>query len=314
MVDRILVGIDGSQGSRFALEWAAGDAMARGVVIDAVTVCRGAGEDRAEGYFPYMVSHRMDVPAHVQADQARQRLLGLVSEVAARFPTAVIEPHVYQGDPAETLCRRAQEAEALVVGARGHGTFAALLLGSVAAKCASHSPGPVVIVPAPAGGEPGHGRAPAGRIVVGVDMSVGSRHALRWAIEEAEARNWAVQAVNVWDTSYGFDADFSWPASEKLEARAKSRLSQIIDEVARVHPAVRIDPLVFEGDPAQKLFELAGEAELLVVGCRGHSAVASLFLGSVATKCAYHSPCPVAIVHHHLAEQGPNGRPAPSGT
>ena len=314
MVDRILVGIDGSQGSRLALEWAAEHATARGAVIDAVTVCRGAGEDSAERYFPYMTSHQMDLPGHVQADEARRRLLGLVSEVAARYPEAVIEPHVFQGDPAQTLCRRAQDAGALVVGARGHGTFAALLLGSVAAKCASHSPGPVVIVPTRAGREPGHDRAPAGRIVVGVDTSEGSRHALRWAIEEARARNWAVQAVNVWGTSYGFDADFSWPANEKLEARAKSRLSQVIDEVAGAHPAVRIDPLVLEGDPAQKLFELAGDAELLVVGCRGHSTVATLLLGSVATKCAYHSPRPVAIVHHHLAKQDPSGLPAPSGT
>jgi nucleotide-binding universal stress UspA family protein len=89
MIRRVLVGIDGSQGSRLALEWAVEHVTARGAVTDTVAVCRGAGEDRAEGYFAYLVSHRM--AARVQVDQARQRLLGLVTEVAARVP-AVTAP------------------------------------------------------------------------------------------------------------------------------------------------------------------------------------------------------------------------------
>jgi nucleotide-binding universal stress UspA family protein len=193
---RILVGVDGSEGSRRALAWAAADAAARGGVIDAVTVCHGAGDDMTENSVPYMTSHQMDRPAHAQADEARQRLSDITVEIAADYPDVTIQPLVLQGEPAEILCRRAEDADLLVIGARGHGTFPALLLGSVASKCAHHSPGPVVIVPKQ-DRDPGQGPAPTDRIVVGVDMSEGSRHALRWALGEAIARGWTIQAATI---------------------------------------------------------------------------------------------------------------------
>ncbi|MHB1593002.1 MAG: universal stress protein [Streptosporangiaceae bacterium] len=147
MAGRIVVGIDGSEGSRQALVWAAGEASARGAVIDAVTVCRGAGDDAAEEYVPYITSHQMDRPAQPKADQALRRLSDMTTEVSADYPGVTIYSRVLQGEAAEVLCRRAGTADLLVVGARGHGTFGALLLGSVASKCAYHSPSPVVIVP-----------------------------------------------------------------------------------------------------------------------------------------------------------------------
>lgn len=72
MAARILVGLDGSEGSHLALEWAVEDAAARGVALDVVTVCRG-GDDSAANYLPFMTAHNMDVPAHVGVDEARRQ-------------------------------------------------------------------------------------------------------------------------------------------------------------------------------------------------------------------------------------------------
>lgn len=308
MAGRILVGIDGSEGSRRALAWAAGDAAARGAVIDAVTVCRGAGDDMAEKYVPYATSHQMDRPAHMKADEARRRLSDITAEIAAGYPGVEIHPLVLQGEPAEVLCRRAGDAEFLVVGARGHGTFAALLLGSVASTCAHHSPGPVVIVPGQDPGSLGQDPAATGRIVAGVDMSEGSRRALRWAVGEAAARGWTVQAVTVWRRVFDYGAEGYWPVDKETEKKAGAGLATVIGEVAGEEPAVKIESLVVEGDPAQRLCELAENAGLLVVGCRGRGGFAGLLLGSVSSKCARHSPRPVAIVHHHRAGQDRQGQ------
>lgn len=302
MIGRILVGIDGSEGSRRALAWAAGEAAARGAVIEAVTVCRGAGDDTADDYVPYITSHQMDRPAHPEADQALRHLTSMTREIAAGYPGVTICPRVLQGEPAEALCRRAGDADLLVVGARGRGTFAALLLGSVASKCAYHSPGPVVIVPGPDSGAAGEQAAGAHRIVVGVDMSEASRHALRWAVGEAAARKWTVHAATIWTKAQTDAADGNAPGDGNARQRAAADLAALIGDVAGDTPAVRIESLVTDGDPALRLCELAKSAALLVVGCRGRGGFAELLLGSVSSKCAHHSPRPVAIIHHHKVE------------
>lgn len=310
MAARILVGLDGSEGSHLALEWAVEDAAARGVALDVVTVCRGGGDDSAANYFPFMTAHNMDVPAHVGADEARRRLLDAVEAVAAKHPEVETHAHVLQGDPAETLCRRAEHAGSLVVGARGHGTFASLLLGSVASKCARHGPGPVVIVPARRGGEVRPVAVPTSCIVVGIDDSAGSRAALRWAIEEAVARHRAIRAVTFWGRDRGGEPGSAGPADHDAERGAGEDLARVVEEVAGARPAVPIERVVAEGDPSQGLVELSRAADLLVVGSRGRGTFATLVLGSVAAKCAEHSLSPVAIVHGRPVAPDHDGAPA----
>lgn len=141
VIGRVLVGVDGSKGSRRALAWALEEAAARTSVLEAVIVWRG----------PYDFPRDFDVSYPVDeaqlAERARARLAEAISEAVGEHAAVEVEPTVLRGDPAETLCRRAAAADLLVVGSRGHGTFAGLLLGSVSAKCAHHSPCPVVIVP-----------------------------------------------------------------------------------------------------------------------------------------------------------------------
>ena len=135
-----------------------------------------------------------------------------------------------------------------------------------------------------------------GRILVGVDGSDGSRRALAWAIDQAAARRAVVQPVIVWERGFDYGSERYWPADEKIAEAARKRLAAVVTEVAGPDPAVTIDPLVLEGDPGRILCARSASADLLVIGSRGHGGFAGLVLGSVSTKCAHHSRCPVVIV------------------
>ena len=136
----------------------------------------------------------------------------------------------------------------------------------------------------------------AGRILVGVDGSIGSRAALRWAIEEATARGAVLDAVIVWESPYDF-AKFHYSVDHKeIAKRARERLLETIAEVAGPHPAVEVRPVVLEGDPAQLLCAWSDDADLIVVGSRGRGDFAGMLLGSVSEHCVTNAHCPVLVL------------------
>jgi nucleotide-binding universal stress UspA family protein len=136
--------------------------------------------------------------------------------------------------------------------------------------------------------------APA--VVVGVDGSEGSRQALRWALEEAADRGRPVRAVSVWQRTYNYGSEAYWPIDEDISRRAAQQLAQAVDDCGHDYPNVQVEQVVLEGDPAQVLCAQSEQAGLLVVGSRGRKTFTGLLLGSVSTKCAHHSRCPVVIV------------------
>lgn len=295
MDGRILVGVDSSEGSRRALAWACEDAAARGASVEAVTVWRGADD-------PDMSLEIRSLPSIGRHDAAlaekAQRLVEqAVSEASSAHLGVPIELLVLEGDPAETLCRRAEGADLLVVGARGHSSFPGLLLGSVASKCVHHSPRSVVIVPKAEVPSAEPSRKASGRVVVGVDRSEGSLKALRWAMAEARARGWALEAVSVWTKTSG-RATGSYLPDQVIEEKTRVGLETAIEKEASEAVSVKPAALVVEGDPAERLCEMAANADLLVVGSRGHGTLAGLLLGSASDKCVRHSPCPVAVIRH----------------
>ena len=136
------------------------------------------------------------------------------------------------------------------------------------------------------------------RIVVGVDGSEESKEALRWALEEARLRGATVRAVNAFQThaitpGYGPPEDFS---PEAVRRDAERFLSSMIFDVASESHKVKIEEVATEGSPANVLLGAAEDADLLVVGSRGHGGFVGLLLGSVSQQCATHAPCPVLIV------------------
>lgn len=136
-------------------------------------------------------------------------------------------------------------------------------------------------------------------IVVGVDGSEASKAALGWAIDEAELRTATLRAVHAWTYPTLFGGTYVPPdmlETSRLRDEAQQLLDDVVIEVAGRNPHAYIERIIREGPAARVLIEEAREADLLVVGSRGHGGFSGLLLGSVSQQCAHHAPCVVAIV------------------
>lgn len=136
------------------------------------------------------------------------------------------------------------------------------------------------------------------KIVVGVDTSDAARRALQWALEEAKLRGATLEAVHVWQLPvFAATPLGSFPVDTgDFEADAQKVFDELLDAVEEQAPGVDVERTFVAGHPASKLVELAADADLLVVGTRGHGGFAGLLLGSTSQQVTHHAPCPVVIV------------------
>jgi nucleotide-binding universal stress UspA family protein len=137
-MERIVVGVDGSEAGRHALQWAVDEARRRNAVVEAVHVWH---QPFVTGY-----AYMAEIDLGSFEDDARQVLDTAVDSVDVSGVPA-IERKFVPGGAAAVLVDEAKGAALLVVGSRGRGGFAGLLLGSVSQQVAHHAPCPVVIVP-----------------------------------------------------------------------------------------------------------------------------------------------------------------------
>lgn len=138
------------------------------------------------------------------------------------------------------------------------------------------------------------GTAGAGRIVVGVDGSQGSKEALRWAVAQAGLTGQTVAAYISWDYPVTYGARWDVP---DWDDHCATVIKQAVDDVLPAGSAVTVTRTVSRGHAAEVLLDAAADASLLVVGSRGHGGFTGLLLGSVSQHVAAHAPCPVVVVH-----------------
>ncbi|MDR7299972.1 universal stress protein [Haloactinomyces albus] len=141
-------------------------------------------------------------------------------------------------------------------------------------------------------------------IVVGIDGSRPSTAALHWALGQAELTGAGIEAITAWE----YPAFYSWEGGavppREFEGAASITVENTVDTALDERgSSVPVRTRVVQGNSAQALLEAAENAELLVVGSRGHGGFVGALLGSVSQKCAQHSKCPVVIVHSDPAEQ-----------
>jgi nucleotide-binding universal stress UspA family protein len=141
-------------------------------------------------------------------------------------------------------------------------------------------------------------------IVVGVDSSPAAAEALRFAVGEARLRGVPLRVLHVWQlpilpiSQDPFLAGplFEAPPIDPADLRRLAQ-SQLDEMVAGIDgEGVELEPALVEGAAAETLVEASAQAELLVVGSRGHGGFSGLLLGSVSHACAQHAHCPVVIV------------------
>jgi nucleotide-binding universal stress UspA family protein len=198
------------------------------------------------------------------------------------------------GGAAQVLIEQSSDAAVVVLGDRGHGWFAGLLLGSVAVQVAMHAAGPVVVAR-------GHLRI-EGPIVVGVDGSPTCARAITFAAEQAVLRHTNLVAVHAW--TQPVPAAPAGPAGmpplvydAAHQAEQQTRLlAESVAGLTASHPDLAVEQNLVEGRPAPALIAQARQAQMVVVGTRGHGGFTGLLLGSVSHALLHHADCPVAVV------------------
>jgi nucleotide-binding universal stress UspA family protein len=212
---------------------------------------------------------------------AEEVLAGAVGQVRACAPDLDVRPVLDVHAPAVALLRHAAAAALVVVGSRGRGGFAGLLLGSTSLHVAMHAPAPVVVLRPPTSDRsPG---SSAGRIVVGIDGSPQSTCAIRFAVGRAHVRGAELTAVRVRQSQQTRRQDRALPAD-------------CLDPWRRRFPDVDIEEKTVVGNVGSALVDESAGADLLVVGSRGRGGFRGLMLGSVSHACLHHAHCPVAVV------------------
>ena len=136
---QIVVGVDGSEGSQQALQWAAREATLRGATLVVIHT-----------YEPF-ISGAESIGSPEQAEQIlnapRESAEALVTHLVERIDGVEAEAHAIEShNPAQTLVEKSRRADMLVVSSRGLGGFKSLMLGSVSQQCAHHAECPVVII------------------------------------------------------------------------------------------------------------------------------------------------------------------------
>jgi nucleotide-binding universal stress UspA family protein len=194
----------------------------------------------------------------------------------------------------------ARDASMLVVGSRGHGGFAGLLVGSVSEDLAQRPRQPLVVLrpsDRTRSHDAGEGRGEH-RTVVGLDGSSNSTIALQWALDNAARQGGSVDAVMVWPPPLPDVAILLHDETDliaRAEQGARDALATQISEAGDAS-GVEVRQWLREGHPAQVLLEAAEGADLLVVGTHGLTGWARLGLGSISRAVLHHAHVPVAII------------------
>lgn len=238
----LVSGVDGSESSLRAVDWAADEAALHGLSLRLVYASRW---EQYEGAALALALGRpseralADRIAEVTAERVRRR-----------HPEVDVSADVTPEDAVIALLHEGRNAEALITGERGRGGLTGLLLGSVSLAVAARAPCPVIVVRGDrAGIEGGHGR-----ILLGVGEPEGGSAAVRFAFREAGARGCELDAVRAWRCPSHDRADHPRTVDEPhlyWKERAATLIDEAVAETVREHPTVRLHSAAVEGTAAK---------------------------------------------------------------
>jgi len=282
MEDRVLVGVDGSDASIAALEWAVDEAALRGLRAE---VLMATGR-------PLFESYAADVH-DAFAEAVQHQLNGFRDLVRDRHPGMEIDTFVSPDLAANALIAKRADVALRVVGITGRDALPGAEIGSVAYQVAAHAPGPVVVV----GGEPTPVTGER-EVLVGVDGARDAQVPLKAAYVEAQARHARIRAVHTWRHPAAMaPGDMMFPVyDEAVAEQAEERgLAEALTGWKADDPGQTYLAEVHHAGAVETLTHLSATADLLVVGARGRFGFPLLALGSVAHGVLHHARCPVLI-------------------
>lgn len=280
---RIIVGVDGSEGSAEALRWAVEEGRLRGEPVVAVMA------------WGYLDQHHAVRGAEFDPDygepQAKEALAVAVSEALGDAAATQVEQVVVCDLAPAALVGTAEADDLLVVGARGLGGFKGLLLGSVSQRVLAEATSPVAVIRA-------HAEQRDGPVVVGVDASATARRALEWAAGEARARGATLRVVHAWSAPFVGGYPFGGATFDQrlVEDGARELLDGIVGDLDT--SGLTVEKVLTYGTGGSALLEEAPGAAITVVGSRGLSGFTRWLLGSVSHQIVHHAPGTVVVVPH----------------
>lgn len=288
MAEPVIVGVDGSEQSLRALDWAVDEAALHGL---ALSVVHSQAWGWYEGYGPSFGANRSALRVYAE------KVVGSAVERANRRATAVkTYGELVTEDPAAVLTRMSREACMVVVGGRGAGGLAGLPLGSVGLAVAARAESPVVVVR----GEEQCLRHVFRRMVVGIDTAKQAGPAVEFALREARLHGARLTAVHAWRCPAREVPDHPDHRADAARHRALAEevLSGALMAAARVKGGVEVRPEIVEGHARAALLDAALTADLLVVGARRRRSHLGIQLGTVNHAVLHHAACPVAVIPH----------------
>lgn len=291
----VIAGLDGSPESLAAAGWAAREAMRRGVnlrLLHAVT-------PPPDG--PHTTSAGLEALGWTSLARSAEAL-------RETYPDLPITVDEVPGQPLPVLFDATEEAEVVVLGARGVSAAAGFLLGSVALTVAGQSPVPVVLVRA--GEEPSdeHRLDTSGRpatatpyrdVVVGLDLTRTSDSVIEFAFDAAARRAANLRVIHGGDeTAAGGLAGVAADLDPGFATPGSDRLTRALGPWQEKYPHTEVITEAVVGAADRHLIDAATDASLLVIGRRTRRSRVAPHIGSVAHTVLRHTLAPVAVVPH----------------
>ncbi|MET9450523.1 universal stress protein [Streptomyces cinerochromogenes] len=296
----VTVGLDDSPESRAAAEWAAREALLRGLPLKIVHVQEPT---------PTFVARTPLLDLDDYQYWARQLTHESADGIRLRHPGIEVTTEQLTGTVADVLCEAAGFAELLVLGSRGLGGLGGFMIGSVSLGVVARAERPVVLVRAHEQAADEHRMDPAGvpsaaapfrPVVLGLDIDHPDDTLLEFAFDAAARRKAALRAVHAWPepptSFYRFPGDAE--LYDTLERGQASLLSKVLRPWRQKFPDVEVIEASRCGSAAQVLVNDSRDASLVVVGRRIRIGSFGAHIGHVTHSALHHITAPVAVVAH----------------
>lgn len=285
----VVAGVDGSEESLRAVEWAAVEAQRHSAPLRIVSVPALPPRTRARAQYPETVAASLRGDSCRALDEAMTRSRELA-------PRQLIDVDLLAGPPALAVTQSGSGALMLVVGARGAGGFTAMTLGAVSRYAAMNACCPVVVVREETS-------AVHREVVVGIRDPDDTAAALGYAFEEAALRGATLVAVHSWNWSRcapghhgdGVDAAGQSGDAEHTAHEAELNLSEVLATWRDKYPEVTVWQDVVHDHPAHVLASYCARADLVVIG-RHDGTGSHPAIGGIQHALLSHARGPVAIV------------------
>ncbi|MER6628958.1 universal stress protein [Streptomyces sp. NPDC000987] len=285
----LVVGVDGSESSLEALDWAVREAARHALPLRLVYASLW------ERYEPAAPSAGAGPRGPLEQVTVENTVASAVQRARRTDPGVRIGADVVADDPAAALLRAGRDAFAVVTGSRGRGELAGLLLGSVGLTVAARADCPVIVVRGDRAGIQGTHE----RILLGADDPARSGEAARFAFREARARDCTLDVVRAWRRPAPGTADRR-PSAGDAAGDHEQRASALLDDLLRQPAAEGLGPRLrrhtVEGPARRVLVNRSAAADLVVIGAQRRHGRHGLQLGTVAHTLLHHAACPVAVV------------------